>query len=106
MDIEEGKLIDTRWIYVNKGDEENPNYRTRLVGREFNTYKDDTLYAATPPLEALRAIVSQAATRTNNGKLQELMVNGISRAYFYAPAKRSLFIDLPAEDRRQTRRSW
>ena len=30
--------------------------------------------------------------------MRELMVNGISRAYFYAPAKRSLFIELPAED--------
>ena len=31
--------------------------------------------------------------------MQELMVNDISRAYVYVPAKRSLFIELPAEDK-------
>ena len=59
---EKGKLIDVRWIDTNKGDAANPNYRSRLVGREFNTYRDDALYAATPPLEALRLIISHAAT--------------------------------------------
>ena len=29
---------------------------------------------------------------------RELMINDVSRAYFYAPATRSLFIVLPAED--------
>ena len=47
-----GKLIDTRWIDTNKADELNPEYRSRLVGREFNTGKDDSLYARTPPLES------------------------------------------------------
>ena len=31
------KVIQTRWIDVNKGDNENPNYRSRLVAKEFNT---------------------------------------------------------------------
>ena len=30
---------------------------------------------------------------------KELMVNDVSRAYFYAPVKRSLFIELPSEDK-------
>ena len=104
---EEGKLIDVRWIDVNKGDEEHPNYWSRLVGREFNTYKDDSLYAATPPLEALRAIVSQAATNTRRGERQELMVNDISRAYFYARL-RGHFVHRLADGRqgRQARRGW
>ena len=29
---------------------------------------------------------------------RELMINDVSRAYFYAPATRSLFIELPDED--------
>ena len=98
IQIENGDLIGVRWIDVNKGGAQNPNCQSRLVGREFNTYKDDSLYAATPPLEAFRAIVSHAATRTRRGRMRELMVNGISRAYVHAPAKRSLFIELPAED--------
>ena len=100
-------MIDVRWIDTNKGDWEDPNYRSRLVGREFNTAKDDSLYASTPPIEALRVIVSHAATfrkggRTKGsyqgGRRRELMVNDVSRAYFYAPATRALFIELPEED--------
>ena len=34
-----GKLIGVRWLDVNKGDASNRNYRSRLVGREFNVGK-------------------------------------------------------------------
>ena len=80
VDIEEGKLIDTRWIDVNKGDEENPNYRSRLVGREFNTY--DTEYAATPPLDSKRLLFPQFASeqRRGNEPLQ-LSVVDVKKAY-------------------------
>ena len=44
-----GKLIDTRWIDTNKADELNPEYPSRLVGRELNTGKDDLLYASIHP---------------------------------------------------------
>lgn len=42
-----GKVIGTRWVDVNKGDAANPKFRSRLVGREFNVGRDDSLYAAT-----------------------------------------------------------
>ena len=61
------KPIAVRWIDVNKQDKANPLYRSRLVGKEFNTHNDMTLYAATPPLEALRLILSIAATNNNSG---------------------------------------
>ena len=98
-----GKLIDTRWIDTNKADELNPEYRSRLVGREYNDCKDDSLYASTPPLEALRLIVSWAATVTKegNGHDHELMINDVRRAYFYAKASRDLFVELPDEDLRK-----
>ena len=51
-----GNTIGTRWIDINKGDEESPDYRSRLVGKELNVGSDPALYAATPPLEALRLI--------------------------------------------------
>lgn len=54
--------IATRWVDVNKQDATNPLYRSRLVGKEFNTYNDMSLYAATPPTEALRLILHIAAT--------------------------------------------
>ena len=60
-------IIDLRWIDINKGDYDSPNYRSQLVGLEFNTHKDDSLYGATPPLEVLRLIISHAATIRRGG---------------------------------------
>ena len=42
--------IQVRWIDVNKGDDENPVYRCRLVAKEFKTDVNLEWYAATPPL--------------------------------------------------------
>ena len=94
-----GKIIGTKWIDVNKGDVDNPNIRCRLVGKEFRTTHDDALFASTPPLEALRCIVSRAATFDSNGQARELMINDVSRAYFYAEATRCMYIEIPPEDR-------
>ena len=30
------KIVKSRWIDINKGDDQNPNYRSRMVGKEFN----------------------------------------------------------------------
>ena len=58
----QGTIICTKWIDVSKGDLDNPNIRCRLLGTYFRRGPDDALYASTPPLEALRVIVSRAAT--------------------------------------------
>ena len=54
MAAEGGKIIDVRWIDTNKGDSENPNYRSRLVGRELNTHRDVSVrcYPAIGSVEA------------------------------------------------------
>ena len=44
------KIIKTRWIDINKGDDENPVYRSRLVGKEFNDGQMDGLFAPPAPL--------------------------------------------------------
>ena len=75
-----GPIIGTKWIDINKGDAEHPNIRCRLVGKEFKTTPDDALYACTPPLEALRLVLSRAATVTEDGRHREVMVNDVSRA--------------------------
>ena len=54
--------------------------------------------ASTPPLEALRLIVSRAAALGAGGEKKELMVNGVSRAYFYAKCTRTIYIELSPED--------
>ena len=63
-----GNIVSTKWLDTNKGDKDNPNYRSRFVAREFNQGRDDTLYASTPPLEALRLIISHASTEDENDK--------------------------------------
>ena len=93
-----GKVIGTKWIDVSKEDIDRPNIRCRLVGKEFRTTPDDALYASTPPLEALRVILSRAATWDHNGCEREIMINDVSRAYFYAEATRCMYIELPRED--------
>ena len=93
-----GKIIGTKWIDVNKGDSENPRIRSRLVGKEFRTGPDDALFASTPPLEALRAVISRAATVGPGEEKKEVMVNDVSRAYFYAKCTRCIYIELPKED--------
>ena len=85
-----GKVIGVRWVDVNKGDSEFPDYRSRLVGQEYATYKDDDLYASTPPLEALRYVVSSAATLTDSGCQRHVMVNDVRRAYFHAETHRDI----------------
>ena len=77
-----GKMIGIRWVDVNKGDSEEPEYRSRLVGRELNEGKDKALCAATPRLDALRIIISHAATYHDDGPQRVIMINDVRRAYF------------------------
>ena len=57
---------------------------------EFNTHRMDGLFASTPPLEALKLLVSDAATAdsmADNSSKEEkaVMVNDVARAFFEAP---------------------
>ena len=99
------KIIKSRWIDINKGDDDQPNYRSRMVGKEFNDREVDGLFAATPPLEALRLILSWAATRGSglssgagaNREANSILIADVSRAFFEAPAKRDICVELPEE---------
>ena len=87
------KVVPTRWIDINKGDRENPVHRSRFVAKEFNTGSMDGLFAATPPLEAARLLLSVAASQPD----AVVMINDVSRAFFEAPASRTVCIELPRE---------
>ena len=84
---------------MNKGDEINPNYRSRFVAREINTKSNLDMFAATPPTEALKLMIAIAATKDSKGRRGRLMVNDVSRAYFYAKAIRKVFVEIAEEDR-------
>ena len=94
----QGKVVSTKWIDINKGDAQNPNYRARLVGREIKTDKRLDLFAATPPLESLRMVSSMCASNQRRSQPYRILSIDIKRAYFYAPAERPVYIEIPVED--------
>ena len=101
------KVVDAKWLDTNKGDADNPNLRSRCVGREFNTGKMEGLFAGTPPLEAVRFLIHEAATVRAKDDQQEkvIMINGVARAFFEAPAVRQVCVELPDEDLSSSDRS-
>jgi hypothetical protein len=59
-----GKLVGVRWVDVMKGE----IVRSRLVAQEFagKEIRDD-LFAATPPLSATKFVLSEVASKSNQG---------------------------------------
>ena len=89
------KPIGVRWIDINKGDAASPRYRSRLVVKEYNNSKQPELFAAKPPAEGQKVMLSKLAQ--GQGKTR-LLYADVSRAYFYAPAVRPVYVALPVED--------
>ena len=102
--------ITVKWIDVNKGDDEHPNYRSRLVAWEIRLPGEDPPFAPTPPLEALRTVLSLAVTdlegmprhdrRADSEMRTQISVIDISRAYFNAvkdPEGDPAYVALPRE---------
>ena len=93
------KVVGTRWLDINKGDQATPVYRSRFVAKEYNTGPEEGLFAATPPLEAVRLLVSDAATRGPQDIDEKIiMVNDVARAFFEAPVRRIVCVELPPEE--------
>ena len=74
------QVVKTRWIDVNKGDDQNPLIRSRFVAKEFNDSVQEGLFAGTPPLEAIRALVSEAATLEDGDEPKVIEIDDVSRA--------------------------
>ena len=64
------------------------------MGKEFSNDVMDGIFAGTPPLEALRYIVHEAATirEGDDIKTKIIMVNDVSRAFFEADMNRDACI--------------
>ena len=66
--------ISVGWLDINKGDEDNLEYRSRLVAQELKKDKREDLFAAAPPLEAKRLLFSMAVAESigyESGKPEE-----------------------------------
>ena len=92
--------IGVRWVDTNKGDDIVRNYRSRLVAMEFRRAHTETIFAGTPPQEALSILLSVAASEDPRGVADpyRIKIIDVKRAHFYAEAKRKLLINLPPED--------
>ena len=104
--------ITVRWVDVNKGDDANPNYRSRLVARQLKAMdkSGDTFFAPAPPIEALRTVLSLAMTRIgdhqpnwdpSSATRTQISFVDVSRAYFNAKIDQDAaptFVNLPPED--------
>ena len=104
--------ISVRWVDVNKGDDLNPNYRSRLVARQIKALdkSGDSFFAPAPPLEALRTVLGLAVTTIgshvpvldgSSAERSQVSLVDIKRAYFNAridPRDPPTFVQLPEED--------
>lgn len=67
--------------------------RCRLVAREYATTREGDLFAGTPPLLALRFLLSVVASVTPGSNI--VMAMDIKGAFLHGAAKRKLCIELP-----------
>ena len=79
---EEVKMISVKWWITNKGKEEHPIAKARLVAREFNTGdKRGELFAGTPGLMAMRTVISRAMTKREDGAKRSIMQADVKTAF-------------------------
>ena len=103
------KVISTRWVDVNIGDEQRPKYRSRLVARELKlksgqseTHWSD-FFAAITALRILFIIAVTKKIPNKDGKLISLdpttclIFIGIKKAHFWSPARRRPLVEIPPE---------
>ena len=92
--------LQGKWVDVNKGDVANPVVRSRYVAKEFANQRDDEFFAATPPLEALRLLLSHAASGRQTGKGgRKVLVLDARKAHRHAMSERTIYVALPPEVR-------
>ena len=98
------KVIQTRWVDTNKGDERSPEIRCRLVAKEVkkrnNTEEESANFSAsTPPLEAVKIQISEAMTKRvsrNNRPLKMSFIN-VKKAHLCSEVLRELYVEPPPE---------
>ena len=86
--------LKARWVDIDKG----TRYRSRWVAKQFKGSESEEWFAATPPIEALRALISHT---TSGPKKKALMVCDVSRAFFYAPVQHEKNVELCEEAKKK-----
>ena len=92
--------ISARWVDVNKGDEDEPNCRSRYVSWQMKALdtSEASHFAPAPPLEALKTILSLAMTKcgshqsiwdSKSKQRQQISSMDVVRAYLNAKIDRT-----------------
>ena len=91
--------IDGKWVDVNKKDEVDPEIRSRYVARDMKRgSKSDEFFAAAPPLEAIKMLLSKAATGNPRGRRQKkLAFIDVRKAHFNGKPSHPTYVALPPE---------
>ena len=96
--------IKVRWLDINKGDKEMPEYRPRLVAKEIKRDSREDLFAAAPPLEAKKILFQKAvnknARRRRAGRRGiKIMLIDVKKAHLNGVVKEgeNAYIELPGE---------
>ena len=64
------------------------------MAKQFKWSDLEDWFAATPPIEALRAILSHVVTGNTE---RAVMINDVSRDFFYAPVQHDIYVELCEE---------
>ena len=89
--------IGGRWVDHNKGDNLKMNVRSRWVAQEVARDRSNEFFAATPPLEALRMLLSSCATHAPRGERRKLLFIDVRKAHLHARSVRDIYVALPPE---------
>ena len=90
------QVIQVRWIDINKGDEINEDYRSRLVAKQFRDKASTNvaeMFAATPPSDVLKLLASRCVS--GESRTRCMMINNVKRAYCYVETRNNIYINNP-----------
>ena len=84
------RIVSVKWVDTNKGIEEKPVIRCRLVARDFRGADKDRedLFAATPPWELKKVLMSHA---------RKMLLIDVKKAHLNSECTEDVFIELPEE---------
>jgi hypothetical protein len=92
--------VTVKWVDTDKGSNGQELIRSRLVARDFRVKGDkdrEDLFAATPPLELLRLLISKTATRVGPKGFRKLLFIDVKKAHLNPKCEKDVYFWLPDE---------
>ena len=94
--------VSTGWVDTDKGLDGHVDVRSRLVARDFKgkgggKEKEDSIHAATPPLEGLRMLCSKATAPGRTSRQRKMLFMDAKKAHLNPKCTEEVYIQLPEE---------